>query len=289
MCDPLSLGLAAVSTAASIGGALIQNQEAQATVKAQNDANDQWVAYQNLIHRQQALSQDQERTAANTAREATLSKVSPEAQTAQQGAEQQRLTTEYNTPAGGDQGRGTATDVSGYKLSGEGTGNQYAGGGAAVGDLAKQVNQATGQARSRIAALATANSYGGSFGGLGVTVPIAFARGANDINLQNEMRKSDLQTYGVEQQVQPIHYTLPANYGLFGSIANTLAGVAGKAAGAGLASAFGGGGGGFGAGFGGGETGGVASVDTGLTPQFTSDALTSFNDPMWAKAGNPWG
>ena len=35
-----------------------------------------------------------------------------------------------------------------------------------------------------IDALATANSYGGSFGGLATTTPIAFAQGGNDINLR---------------------------------------------------------------------------------------------------------
>jgi hypothetical protein len=114
-----------------------------------------------------------------------------------------------------------------------------------------QINQATAQARQRIAALATASSYGGSFGGLGTTVPIALAQGGNAINLQNAIRQGDLKTYGVQQQVQPVNYTFgpgtPATAGIgkaLGSIAGTLAGSAGPKVAGSMgslgASAFGG-------------------------------------------------
>ena len=81
-----------------------------------------------------------------------------------------------------------------------------------MNSLTSQVNQATAQARSRIQALATANSYGGSFGGLGTTVPIQFAQGGNDINELNAIRQGNLKTYGVQQQVQPINYTNRARH-----------------------------------------------------------------------------
>ena len=275
MCDPLSLGLAALSAAGSIGGALIQQNQAQDVANKQNQANEQWVAYQQKIHQDEATAQDQARNAANQAREQTLQKVSPGAQTAEQQAEAERLNTMYQGSSATGTGRagpGTnAATVAPYALSGETTGVGTAPGQnqATMNSLASQINTATGQARSRISNLATANSYGGSFGGLGTVVPIAFQQGANQINLQNEIRKGDLSTYGVEQQVQPIQYAVGPGAGMAGNIANALAGVAGKLAGAGLAK-----------GFSGGFSGGVSTpVSDPLGSTFTSDALTAFNDP----------
>jgi len=284
MCDPLSLGMAALSTVGSIAASSAQAAAAEDVTNKQNAANAQWVAYQENIHRQEQLAETQARNQANQAREDTLAKVSPEAQAATQSAEQQRLNNTYETSSEKGTGRAPAgVDATGgnaYALSGEQTG---VGGGApgSMGNLSGQVNQATAQARNRVAALATANSYGGSFGGLGTTIPIAFQRGANDINLQNEIRKSDLQTYGVEQQVQPIHYALGPEYGTMGAIGQALAGVAGKALGAAAAGGFGGGGwgggGGVSADYGGGNWGGTGASE--------SDVMGSLNAPMW----NQWG
>ena len=270
MCDPLSIGMAALSAAGSIGGAMMQASATQDVMNKQNDANAQWVAYQESIHRQEALAQDQARNQANAARVDTLGKISPQSQEATQAAEAERLNTAYETSGGPGRaapgvapGTNPATTAP-YALTKEGTGTSGVGeqNPAFMQDLSSQINAATGQARQRVAALATANSYGGSFGGLGTTVPIALQQGANQINLQNEIRKSDLQTYGVEQQVQPLHYTFGPNYGIAGSIANTLASVAGRGAGAGLSKGFSGG-------FGGGGADTTGTWDTGMG--FTSD------------------
>jgi hypothetical protein len=283
MCDPLSLGLAAISAVGSIGGALMQASQAQDVANKQNTANEQWVAYQQKIHQEEATAQDQARNAANQAREQTLQKVSPEAQTAEQQAEQARLNTTYQGSSATGPGRAGANPATAapYALSGETTGVGAVPGqnAATMNSLSSQINAATGQARSRIANLATANSYGGSFGGLGTTVPIAFQRGANQINLQNEIRKGDLQTYGVEQQVQPIRYALGPGYGTAGNIATALAGVAGKAAGAGLAKGFGG----FGGGGGGVDMSGGVSDFGDLTagaPNF-GDVTAGMNTMGW--------
>jgi hypothetical protein len=101
-----------------------------------------------------------------------------------------------------------------------------------MNSLTSQVNQATAQARSRIQALATANSYGGSFGGLGTTTPIAFAQGGNDINLQNAIRQGNLKTYGVQQQVQPLNYTIGPGTQSQESLAKGAMSLAGSLAGA---------------------------------------------------------
>lgn len=231
MCDPLVGGL--IAGAASLGSGLMQMQQTSALQSAQQNANDQWVAYQTQIHRQQALAQDQARNQANAAREQTLQNFTPENQQQLQQTEAQRLNTLYTNPSGAAGTPSTDTSVAANDLlSGESSGNKQF-----MTSLTNQVNQATSQARGRIAALATAGSYGGSFGGLGTVDPIAFQQGGNAINLQNAIRQSNLQTYGVQQQVQPIQYTTGPNFGMAGSVAKALSGVAGAGLGAGAANA----------------------------------------------------
>lgn len=218
----------------------MQEQQTAAVQNAQNNANAQWVAYQDQIHRQEGLAQDQARNQANAAREQTLQQFTPQNQTQMQQAESQRLNNLYTNPSAAA-GKPTAdTSVaSNDLLSGESSGNKQF-----MTSLTNQVNQATQQARGRIASLATAGSYGGSFGGLGTTDPILFAQGGNQINLANAKRQSDLATYGVEQQVQPLQYTFGPGYGTMGSIAKSLSSIAGSGLGAGAAGLLGGGGGG---------------------------------------------
>ena len=214
----------------------MQYQNSQALVNDQNNANAQWVAYQEQIHKQQALEQDQQRNQANAAREQTLQNFTPQNQTQMQQAESQRLNNLYTNPSGaaGNQSPSSAVAQNDL-LSGESSGNK-----TFMQNLSNQVNQATSQARGRIAALATANSYGGSFGGLGTTDPILFQQGQNAINLANAKRQSDLQTYGVQQQVQPIQYTLGPGYQMEGTMAQSLSKIAGSGLGAAGAQGFGG-------------------------------------------------
>lgn len=245
MCDPLT-AIAAIGAVGSAGVGLMEGQSAAAGLadvqNKQNAANAQWVAYQTQIHQQQVAAEDAARERATAAQQSTLAKVSAPAQQAQQGAEAERLNTLYNKPSG------TATDASNPSnllLSGENSGNQNF-----MSNFTQQVNNATSQARARIANLATANSYGGSFGGLGTTVPIAFAQGGNDINYENAVRQGNLKTYGVQQQVQPLQYTIgpgteaAANISKGAmSLAGSLAGFAGPKIISGASSAFSGGGG----------------------------------------------
>lgn len=232
MCDPLVGGL--IAGAASLGSGLMQAQQTAALQSAQQNANDQWVAYQTQIHKQEALAQDQARNQANAAREQTLQNFTPQNQQQLQQQEAQRLNTLYTNPSGAAGAQSTdPTQAANDLLSGESSGNKQF-----MTSLTNQVNQATSQARGRIAALATAGSYGGSFGGLGTVDPITFQQGANAINLQNAKRQADLQTYGVQQQVQPVQYTTGPDYGVSGSIARALSNVAGAGLGAGGAKAM---------------------------------------------------
>lgn len=270
MCDPLTatvLGLAAGAGAIGLGSSAASDL---ANVQnTQNQANTNWAAYQTKIHDAQALAEDQARAKATGAAENTLlNRVSPQAQGAAQTAEQQRLNTLYSRPGAGT-GQDPNAAPSNLLLSGEGSGNS-----TFMGNLTQQVNRATSAARQRIAALATAGSYGGSFGGLGTTVPIAFAQGGNAINLENAIRQGDLKTYGVEQQVQPINYTIgPGTTGKEG-IAKALGGIAGTLIGGGV------GGGGLGSlgsmfGLGSSTAAGLDATDTALMNSFPA-SVTSF-------------
>ena len=262
MCDPISL-VSLAGAAISAGAGMYESSQAAsamaATNRAQNDANNAWIAYQKQIHDQQALAEQQAREKATSAQQSTLNKISPEAQANTQTTEQQRLNSLYNKAGGSAPGGSGGASV---LLSGENTGNQ-----STINSITSQVNQATSQARQRIAALATAGSYGGSFGGLGTTVPIELARGGNAINLQNAIRQGDLKTYGVEQQVQPVQYTLGPGTGQQAQLGKALGSLAGSLAGIGGPRAFGD------------VTGNVNAAAGGLSPAFTDAALASFNDP----------
>jgi hypothetical protein len=217
MCDPLVGGLIA-GAGALFSGAQAASQQ-QALMDTQNQANDQWVAYQNKIRQDQMAEEDKRRKLADQAREDTLAKVSPEAQTQAQTTEQQRLNTLYTQPAAGslDPNSPSSLALSGQDVTGNKTFKD---------SLTENVNSATSLARGRIAALATAGSYGGSFGGLGTTVPIDFTQGGNQIQMQNDIRNADLKTYGVEQQVQPVNYAMGPGTDM-GGISKALGGIAG--------------------------------------------------------------
>jgi len=241
MCDPLVGGL--ISGAVSLASGAMEASAQQNLMDEQNAANAQWVAYQTKIHQDQVNAENMERQQATNAQQATLQQVSPENQQKQQADEAARLTALYNNPSAST-GRVTPTTAGGaapssLALSGEKTGNTMFG-----DSLTAAVNNATQNARGRIAALATAGSYGGSFGGLGTTVPIEFAQGGNQINLANAIRAGNLKTYGVEQQVQPLNYAAGPGMGQMGSIAKTLGGLAGTLTGTGLRGTGGWGGGG---------------------------------------------
>jgi hypothetical protein len=258
MCDPLT-AVAALGSVASAGAGLYEGQQQAAGLadvqNKQNQANADWVAYQTRIHQQQVAQEDAARAKATGVQQSTLQKVTAPQQEAEQTAEAQRLNTLYTKPGATAQ---DPSNPSGMLLSGEQGGNQQS-----MDSITSQINQATAQARSRIQALATANSYGGSFGGLGTTVPIQFAQGGNDINYQNAIRQGNLKTYGVQQQVQPINYTIGPGTEAQGSIAKGAMSLAGSLAGfAGPRAISGGALSGVGGLFsGGGSTGNYGNVD----------------------------
>jgi hypothetical protein len=152
-----------------------------------------------------------------------------------QTTEQQRLNTLYNDPNQTGKSSADPNYAASQALSGQDKT------GVSMSNLTSQVNQATSAARDRIAALATASSYGGSFGGLGTVVPQIFAQGGNTINEANAERRGDLSTYATQQQVQPLTYAAGPGAGMFGSIAKALGGIAGSGLGNAAQGAWGGG------------------------------------------------
>jgi hypothetical protein len=271
MCDPVA-AITLVGAVASAGFAAQQGMAAsqglQETNDANNNANNQWLAFQQRARQTQQAADEAARQKEDAARVATLAKVSPEAQAATQSAEQARLTSLYGASPGG---AGMPAPGASALLSGQS-------GSKDVGSLTEKINQATAQASARIKALAAANSYGGSFGGLATTTPIAFAQGGNDINLMNNIRQGNLKTFGVQQAVQPVHYTVgpgteaAATLGkAAGSLAGSLAAIGGPRAITDLQGA----------------STGVVDASGNLTPGFVNNALTSFNDPSanWSQWG----
>jgi hypothetical protein len=234
MCDPLVGGL--IAGAASLASGAMEAQQQQNLADAQNQANDQWVAYQNQVRRETQATEEAAHQKAEAARQETLQKISPQNQTQEQITEAQRLNTLYSNPSGG-----TPSSDPNYAqsqlLSGEKTGPTNS-----MSGITSQINQATSAARGRIAALATAGSYGGSFGGLGTQVPIDLAQGGNAINLQDDIRRGNIATDAIRRQVEPLKYAAGPGAGMFGSVAKALGGIAGTGLGSSASSAWSGGG-----------------------------------------------
>lgn len=229
MCDPLVGGL--IAGAVSLGAGAMQAQGQADMASKQQSANDQWVAYQNRIHQQQVTADEAARTKADAARQDALAKVTPQAQQQTVTDEQQRLNTLYNQSS--PYSKANISDPSSFASTGEQTGP---GSGQFMQNLTQKVNEASQLARERISNLATAGAYGGTFGGLSTTTPINMMQGAQGIQLQSDIRQGNLKTYGVEQQVQPLHYELGSGTQALGGIAGALA----KIAGSGIGTGFGG-------------------------------------------------
>jgi hypothetical protein len=226
MCDPM------VGMLVSAGSALISYQQQSDVMSQQQAANDAWVAYQQQAQQKELAADEAARQKAESARQTSLTDVNAGAQKQQQSTEEARLTQLY-TPQSIKQGQGTDQLPGDLLLSGQ----QYATP-EVQQQIAGQMNQAAQDARSRIAALATINSYGGSQFGLQPTVNQAFQTSGQQIALQGDIRQGDLAVLQAARNVQPLH--IVATPSPWGGIASALAGAAGKGFG---------GGGGFGGSF----------------------------------------
>jgi len=224
MCDPLT----AIMGIVSIGAAFMQYQQQQAVMNMQNQANNDWVAWQRQKAREEDARQDQMRQRAEAARQEALLQHKPEDQAKAQGEEEQRVK-DVITPK--DMVDENPELIGDKLLSGQKGGD--------VGvqqNIAEQVTNASRDARARIAALATLQSYGPSSFSLANRSNNIFQTGANQIQLIGDERQGSLGAYGAEKQVQPRQ--IQATPSIWGGLASGLASIAGKS--------FGGGGGRFG-------------------------------------------
>jgi len=223
MCDPMT----AIMGLVSIGASFMQYSSQMAVMNAQQQANDQWVAWQ----RQQAAleneRQDQLRQRAEAARVDALDKMSADKQkqalTDESSRVQQEITPTNIQPDQGPQLIGDAL------LSGQQNMDP-----AITADISSQINDAAKNARSRIAALATLQSYGPSQFSIQNRANDIFRTAGNEIQIAGDERQGSLAAYEAAKQVQPVHYS--ASPSLWGGIASGLASAAGKAFGGGARS-----------------------------------------------------
>ncbi len=231
MCDPLSM----LGLVGSLAGAAINYSQQSAAMSAQHQANAEWVAYQQQQAQQENARDASNRMLATQAQQQTQDQITADAQKKQQTTEQQRLTTDI-TPDAIKAGQSTQQLAGDLLLSGQKNAAPEVQG--AIND---RVAQAAADARQRIAALATIQSYGGSQFSAANTVNRAFQTGNQQIDLYNNYRRGDLAAYNVAKNVEPEHIQMTPSP--WGGIANSLAGIAGKSFGA---SMGGGGGSAFG-------------------------------------------
>jgi hypothetical protein len=214
----MTLGVVtAIGTVASAGMSYVTQQNA---IKKQESANNQWAQWQTQQRQAENVRQEQLRQKAEAARQGTLAEVAPEAQADAQKTEQGRLSKELGGEAPIDAAAAQAA-VNNELLSG-----QSQGGTEFQTDIAKRINTATQDARKRIQALATIQSYGGSFGGLGTRNALAFNEGNQNLKMLNNQRQGSLGAYGAAQGVDPVKYATVSNP--YGGIASSLAGIAGN-------------------------------------------------------------
>jgi hypothetical protein len=214
MCDPLTLGLAAVS-AASAG---VNYMGQQATVNAQNQANSDWVATQQAASQKAAADDEAARQKAVTAMQTTQQTVNPTSEQATQATQATNLTQQFEAGGGADPNQNVKM------LAGQGGAGTDPG---VTTDMASRVTNAAREAQGRITALAGLTSYGSGQGDMGQVASNAITQGNQNIALQSDIRGGIAKTLGVTQQIQPVQYAQGSN--IAGTIASTLGQMAGNA------------------------------------------------------------
>ena len=133
--------------------------------------------------------------------------IAAENQKAVQDAEAARLAALYS----GDTIQPTADPAAPESVADAALTGQQSGGEVFQTELAASSADAAASAKQRIGALATVNSYGNSYGGLGTVNPLAQQQAGSGIDAANEARRGSLAAYGVERDVDPteISYSNP--------------------------------------------------------------------------------
>jgi hypothetical protein len=233
------MGMAAglLGTGANMAGSIMDmNAKKKAQQQQQENLNNWYMGQAALRHQEMMRQSNLGFQAGNAFRQNLYDTAGGLAQASQQQKEQNRLQQAYAGGTSASEYAQPASDASIQAGSQRGAlAGQSGGDGEFRTDLARRLNNAAGDARNKIAALATMNSYGDSQYGLGNVVPMGFQQAGQEINKFNNFRRGSLQAYGVEKAIEPVQVQHNGSAGAMGA----------KALG-GLLSGLGGGGGGGG-------------------------------------------
>jgi len=223
MCDPIGM----IGMAFSIGSQISQMQAQQDVMNKQQQANDEWLAYQRMKARAFEQRQETARVKADTARVHTLNELTGEKQGAAQVEEQARLEGEMMPTVDAKTAEGAQSVGDAILGKASGRISQH---------YADALTTATRDARARMEDLATVASTTGSQFGLANRANSLLGESQDEIKLQGDIRQGDLIAYGVAKAVEPVKYAIGSGAGAAGGIAQGLAGMAGGRLGAGAAS-----------------------------------------------------
>lgn len=226
-----------IGTGANMAGTMMEANARQRSQRQQEMNNNNHLIQQMIFQQQEKLRQAALRNKARGVFNQNIyDTASGQAQMANQLKEQGRLSTEYargTSAAGAPVSDSNIQAGTAAALAGQSGGDKEF-----RSDLARRLNNAASDARGRINALATMNSYGDSQFGLGNTVPIGFQQAGWDINKFNNFRRGSLSAYGVEKQIEPIQVQHRGSPG-----ASAVKGLGGLLGGLGGGMSGGGGGG----------------------------------------------
>lgn len=237
MCDPVTLSI--MSTVVGAIGTAGSAMSAMSAQKKQAENVRIWQQEQRQMREAERIKQEGLHDEAEAARQKGVEALGAENQKTVQSEEEARLgkylTGEDQNPS---QATGTApvsiadkalTDVS------QNAAPEY------TSYLGKKINEATKASRERMKALATVQSYGGSYGGLATQNPLALAEAGGGIDQFNNARAGSLNIHQLEKQIPPaqVNATPSPMAALFSTALSLgsqgLGNIAGGAAGAGAA------------------------------------------------------
>jgi len=228
MCDPISI----IGMGFSIGMSLYNMQQQQDMASKQQSANDQWVAYQRR-QSQDYLRRDEDlRKNAEAARSGSLEELSAGKQTEAQENEATRLTKSLTPEELANQAEGDPNALASAMFSGQEHGSEEM-----KTAIQGHIQQAALEAKKRIAALATVQSYGGSQYGLTNRANTIFNTAGQDIRLAGNERAGILGAYNTAKAVEPIKISQYGG-GAAGGLANAGAQIAGQGLGNSLAASM---------------------------------------------------
>jgi hypothetical protein len=214
--------MSAIALIGSVASAAIGSSQQQSLINQQNDANAQWASYQRQQAQEQNARDAVNRQKADAARINATNQVTADQQKTAQQTEQDRLT-QTITPTDLQQPPpGQTPDLVGDKL----LSGQKGAAPEVQQSITDQITNASQQARQRIAALATIQSYGGSQFGLQNRAQTIFNNSGQDIREFGDFRQGDLAAYSAAKAVPVRQFA--ATPSAASGIASSLAGIAAK-------------------------------------------------------------